>query len=70
MPDLMSNFERLNATLIYQLIKDLDKIAQRMIGLRRILPGLDVSSMVVGNVWLLNDEFSLEKLEENYIKWK
>jgi len=66
----MINFEKLNTNLVLQLIRDLDKVAQRMIDLRHVLPGLDISAMVVGNVWLLNEQISLEDLEKNYSKWK
>ncbi len=54
-PDMVNKLDKLKANLVLTLVRDTEKVAQRMIALTNALPGINVSQMVSSNVWLLNE---------------
>lgn len=64
LPDVIGSLERLKADVVLELVRDVEKVAQRMVELKDLLLGVDVSRMVVGNVWLLHGP-PLEILQHN-----
>lgn len=54
LPDMVNRLDKLQAQLVLQLVQNVDNVAHRMISLTDALgPGVNVSQMVSGNVWLL-----------------
>lgn len=64
LPDLVSKLENLKADLVLTLVRDTEAVARRMLTLREALPGMNVSGMVAGNLWLLQKP-SKESLQRN-----
>lgn len=54
-PDMVNKLERLKAGLVVSLLRNTRAVAHRMIALTEALPGINVSEMVSGNLWLLQE---------------
>ncbi|KAL4549544.1 hypothetical protein Ndes2526B_g04552 [Nannochloris sp. 'desiccata'] len=65
-PDMVNKLDKLKANLVLALVRDTEKVAERMIALTSVLPGSNVSKMVSSNIWLLRQpspEILANKLE-------
>lgn len=53
-PDLVTKFDRLKASLVLSMVRNVEAVAERMIALSAALPGVNVSAMVSADLNLLN----------------
>jgi len=64
LPEVVGKLENLKADLVLSLVRDTDGVARRLVLLREILPGINISAMIAGNLWLLSEP-SAETLENS-----
>jgi hypothetical protein len=49
-PDMVNKLDKMKASLILALVRDTEKVTERMIALTNALPGVNVSKMVSSNI--------------------
>ena len=64
LPDMVQKLDRLKADIVLSLVKNVEAVAKRLLALAEALPGVNISEMVSGNLWLLNEPSSQTVAEQ------
>ena len=55
LPDLLNELEKMKAGVVLELCRDTEAVAKRLMELKEVLPGVNISFVLAGNLWLLKE---------------